>query len=257
MDSGKLMKKGIIHINHELDEVERAVLKLAEEMANTTQKVEYIALYHKATRELNYSKIEISNAINKLYRKKYIRVGSRLTRGRVLENPTRKKVYEYVEAHLGAHVRELLDELSVTPHILYWHLNMLENFEFMYHINFSKYVNYFPSAFDKSMVKPFLVLKNKNALRVFKRCLKIPFPDFKSLKNGLNLSPNVILYHLNNLIKFSVVVAYKINQTVVYGIKPEKVIPIKSYYNITDEQLQKIIEIQNQLVVKNVKKEAD
>ncbi len=251
------MKKGIIHINHELDEVERAVLKLAEEMANTTQKIEYIVLYYKATRELNYSKIEISNAINKLYLKKYIRVGSRLTRSRVLENPTRKKVYEYIISHLGPHVRELRNKLSMTPHILYWHLNMLENFKFVYHINFLNYVNYFPSTFDISNVKPFLVLKNKNASRVFKRCLENPFPDFESLKNGLNLSPNVILYHLNNLIKFSVVVAYKINQTVVYGIKPEKVTPIKSYYNITDEQLQKIIEIQNQLVVKNVNEEAD
>lgn len=234
-----------MEFEYELGEVERAVLNLAEKMANMTQKIEYEALFFKASRELHYSKIEVSNAINILYLKKHIRVGSRLTRGRVLENPTREKIYEYIVTHIGAHVREMGDKLSITPHLLYWHLTMLENFEYIYRVKFSKYVNFFPSNFSETYVFPFLVLKNKNALRIFRTILKNPLIDFEALQDGLNLQKSVISYHLDNLKKHELVFTKIINEITLYGINYDKIAPIKTFYNISDEKIKHSSNMQN------------
>ena len=204
----------------------------------------YKSLYYKAKRELNYSKIEISNAINQLYLKKYIVVGSRLTRNQVLQNATRKKVYDYLRLHIGAHIREIREKLSITPHVLNWHLNMLENFEYIYRIKFLKYVNFFPTNFNKNDVFSFLVLKNKNSLQIFKIILKNPFIRFESLKNNLNLQKSIISYHLDNLIKYELVFTQQTNNTVFYGINHDKIVSIKSFYNFSDEEIQKSIKKQ-------------
>ncbi|NVM31032.1 MAG: hypothetical protein HWN65_19480 [Candidatus Helarchaeota archaeon] len=242
---------GELDVIYKLDEVEKAVLNIAEEMSKEVQKIKYGSLYYKAKRVLNYSKIEISNAINKLYLKKYIVVGSRLTKDQILQNQTRKRVYEYIVAHIGAHIREIRDNLSITPHILNWHLNMLENFNYTFRIKFLKYVTFFPSTFDRTAAVPFLALKNENSFRIFKKCLENPLVDFESLRAGLNLQPNVIFYHLNNLIKFDVIFAHKINQTVVYGIKLEKITPIKTFYDLSDEEIENAIRLQNIMTEKS------
>ena len=233
-----------MEFEYELGEVESAILNLAEELAEITQKIEYEALFYKAVRELTYSKIEISNALNKLYLKKFIRVGSRLTKSRVLENLGRKKIYDYTSSHPGAHLRELADRLSITPNLLYWHLNMLENFEYIYRVKFLNYVNFFPSSFSKNHVFPFLVLKNKNALRIFTKILKNPLIDFETLRDGLSIQKSVISYHLENLFKFNLVFEQKFSEKVLYGINHDETAAIKIFYNLSDEILQNSIEIQ-------------
>lgn len=233
------MKIGVtLEAEYELDEIEKAVLNVAEELSKLPQRIEYKSLYYKAKRALKYSKIDIGNAIHKLYLKKYIIVGSRLTKKEVLLNPARKKIYEYIESHVGAHIREIREKLSTTPHILGWHLSVLESFNFIYRVNFLKYVNFFPVNFDRKHAFAFLVLKNENSLQIFKKILETPLVDIETFVKDFELQKNVILYHLDNLLKFELLFTCDLEGKVVYGINHAKIMPIKAFYNLSEEEIQ-------------------
>jgi len=233
------MKIGMaVEAEYELDAIEKAVLNIAEELSNQPQRIEYKTLYYKAKRALNYSKIDISNAIHKLYLKKYIITGSRLTKTEVLLNPARNKIYEYITSHIGAHVREIREKVSITPHILDWHLGILESFDYIYRVNFLKYVNFFVVNFDRKHTFAFLVLKNENALQIFKEILATPGIDIETLVKDVKLQRNVILYHLDNLLKFDLLFTYELEGNVVYGINYTNVRPIRTFYNLSEEVIQ-------------------
>ncbi|MDD1777290.1 MAG: hypothetical protein LUQ65_03905 [Candidatus Helarchaeota archaeon] len=233
------MKIGMaVEAEYELDAIEKAVLNIAEDLSNQPQRIEYKTLYYKAKRALNYSKIDISNAIHKLYLKKYIIAGSQLTKTEVLLNPARNRVYEYIVSHIGAHVREIREKVAITPHILGWHLGILESFDYIYRVNFLKYVNFFPMNFDRKHAFAFLVLKNENSLQIFKRILATPGVDIETLVKDIKLQRNVILYHLDNLLKFDLLFTFELEGNVVYGINHANVMPIGTFYNLSEEEIQ-------------------
>ena len=227
-----------VEAEYELDAIEEAVLNIAEELSSQPQRIEYKTLYYKAKRALNYSKIDISNAIHKLYLKKYIIAGSRLTKTEVLLNPARNRVYEYILSHIGAHVREIREKVSITPHILEWHLGILESFDYIYRVNFLKYVNLFPVNFDRKHAFTLLVLKNENSLQIFKKILATPGVDVETLMKDIKLQRNVILYHLDNLLKFNLIFTFEVEGNVVYGINHADVRPIRAFYNLSEEEIQ-------------------
>jgi predicted transcriptional regulator len=233
------MKIGVaLEAEYELDEIEKAVLNIAEELSKLPQRIEYRGLYYRAKRALNYSRIDISNAIHKLYLKKYIIVGSCLTKTEVLQNPARNRIYEYIVSHIGAHVREIREKVSITPHILDWHLSILESFDYIYRVSFLKYVTFFPIDFDKNYTFAFLVLKNENALQIFKKILDSPLIKVETLVKDVKLQKNIILYHLDNLLKFGLLCAHEVDGEVVYGINHANIMPIKAFYNLSEEEIQ-------------------
>jgi len=182
--------------------------------------------------------------------KKYIIAGSRLTKTEVLLNPARRRVYEYIVTQNGAHVREIREKVMITPHILDWHLGILESFDYVYRVNFLKYVNFFPVNFDRKHAFTFLVLKNENSLQIFKEILETPGVDIETLVKDVKLQRNVILYHLDNLLKFDLIFTHDLEGKVVYGINHANIRPIKAYYNLSEEEIQNSVIIQQNMTDK-------
>ena len=64
----------------------------------------------------------------KLIREHVIVPGSKLTIYNLLENDTRKSLFNHVNKYPGTHLRELMEKLNLTSSSTMWHINMLIRF---------------------------------------------------------------------------------------------------------------------------------
>ncbi|TXT65281.1 MAG: hypothetical protein BAJALOKI1v1_450011 [Promethearchaeota archaeon] len=117
-----LIEKEIIHtINSYLEE-------------NKTFKVKKIIPYINSQiskKGLNLNQNGIKSVLSKLLKKKLIVEGSKLTRHDILENSKRQAIYCFVEQNPGSISNVIMNEVQVSNYELYWHLKMLEKFDYI------------------------------------------------------------------------------------------------------------------------------
>ncbi|MHA1386558.1 MAG: hypothetical protein ACTSR3_22630, partial [Candidatus Helarchaeota archaeon] len=187
---------------------------------------------------LNYRNEEFSRGIYNLVLKKIIFSGKKITIKNILNNNKRSRILEFINQNPGAHLREIRKKLNLTPHITNWHLTVLKDFEFIYEFKYLKYKNFFPFNYKKGMEKPLLVLKNKNAVIIFKNIYSNPDLDLENIKSLCGLSSKIINYHFNNILSSKLIIPYEVQGKQYYKIDVNKLNYINQFLNLPlDEEI--------------------
>ncbi|MEX2680795.1 MAG: hypothetical protein Q6373_004295 [Candidatus Sigynarchaeota archaeon] len=94
----------------------------------------------------NATKQEVIEEIDRLEREKIFFDGKALTVDAVLENPTRKEIFEIVSTSPGINFTRLRNTTGKGNHLLAWHLAVLEKFGFIRSAPIDGSLAYFPKA---------------------------------------------------------------------------------------------------------------
>ncbi|MHA1381745.1 MAG: winged helix-turn-helix transcriptional regulator [Candidatus Helarchaeota archaeon] len=226
-----------------LNQIEGEILKIAEQLIKNNKILDLKKLQNTAKKKLGYLKEEISQAIYSLIMKKLLFPRKKLTISNVLVNKKREKILNYIYNFPGAHLREIRNVLNLNPKVTNWHLKVLEDFEFIYRKKYLNYRVFFPSDFPKGYEEPLLSLRNDNALLIFTNIVNHPKLNFEQLKSMIDLSPNTIKYHLENMISSGIISSYEEYGNHYFKINSVNFSQIQKYYTIEKVEEEKPQEI--------------
>ncbi len=229
----------------QLSMLEQNLLAIANKLALAKKTITLETLHNKARKELGESSATISKVIYDLISKKYLVIGSKMTKTQVLLNEKRNKLHEYINKNPGCHLSELKRYMNIKGQLINWHLSILEKFDFIFSIRYLKYLTFFPKDFDRDYIIPYLSLKNENSYKIFSNLWEKPALNQSNLKSLVPMELPTIKYHINKLIESKVVLIQEIQDTPHYLINPEVLLPLQKFFNYKVEDLEDFIKFQN------------
>jgi len=131
----------------------------------------------------------------------------------VLTNETRERIYNYICTHEGAHFREIINHFKLGPFEGTWHLQVLEDFEFIVSRRYKHYKIFYPLIAGKviPLRDPRLVLKSKTAKAIVRFILKNPGAYQNLIAKQLGKSSGAIRYNMKKLVDAKIINIMKEN----------------------------------------------
>ena len=208
-----------------LEEHEEIVFETIQDYLNKKRVFYMDKLIPYLSLKLGRSKTNISNeGIQKilisLVKKNMIIEGTTLTKNDVLMNSTRKKIYDYLKENPGKYINRIAKELEIGNKVVFWHLNILEKFNFIKKIIVDNHVIYFDSNINlRDSNKLYLISKEK-CKRIINYLKINNFGITKShLSRDLNIHRNTIEKYVNSLEEFNIITKTKRSNQVLYFIE--------------------------------------
>ncbi|MHA1379870.1 MAG: hypothetical protein ACTSRG_15990 [Candidatus Helarchaeota archaeon] len=206
----------------DLELIDRYILEIASRIRDKKRTIELDELFKECISQLSYSEQEILNSINKLYRKKWLIEGYRLTKETLLNNDTRRRIYEYIKENPGAHNRKIRSALNLGAYMAFRHLKYLEIFGFIRRKKFMNKKAYFLVDSDVSQDEKILILKNERTKIIFDQLNAYGRIRLFELEKELNLTHGQIQPHLKKLLDYGLIDIIKENNILYYIPKIEK-----------------------------------
>lgn len=119
---------------------------------------------------------------------------TRLARDEILENGTREALYGHIEAHPGAHLRGLKEELGLHHGTLLHHLQVLEQQRYVKSVRDGMYRRYYVTG-----AAPRVEGADPTAEEVHRRVVAAPGITNREIADALGKRPSLIHYHLARL----------------------------------------------------------
>lgn len=205
----------------ELEKIDIYILEIASKISPHKRIIEIEELYKTSISQLLYSKDEIMQSIKKLYLKKYLIEGFRLTKDTLLNNEKRKQIFNYVKKNPGTHNREIREALNLGAYSVYRNLKYLEEFGFIRSKKFMNKVTYFLLDTDESKDKLIIVLKNERRKIIFEIISNFEKVQLNELEKTLNLEHGNIQPHLKILLEYNLIDVINENNIIYYVPKIE------------------------------------
>ena len=83
----------------------------------------------------------IIKIVNSLIQQNIIVEGSKLTREEILLNEKRNKIYNYIVNNPGVYYYNIMKSLSISSHVVIWHLNILQELNYIRKTTIDKNTN--------------------------------------------------------------------------------------------------------------------
>ena len=113
--------------------------------------------------DINLSKKGISEVLNSLIEMNIIVEGSKLIKTDILLNPNRKKIHDYVLRNPGEHFMEIVRHVKLSNYLVKWHLDMLEQFNFIKKEKIENYIVYYDFNFkSEDIIKTHFLSRTKS-----------------------------------------------------------------------------------------------
>ncbi len=228
--------------NPKSNQIDSEILKIAEEIVSNNQVIKIDKLYNLAKKKLNYSNDDLNLAIYNLILNKSIIPEKKLIKKDILSNARRKLIYEYITENPGTHLREIRDKLDLNPHVASIHLKALEGFDFIYQKKYQKYSVFFPIYFSPEDEEPLLALKHEKAQKIFIKIYELKEATIDQIKEGEDIAPKMIGYHLVKLIESEIITNINKNGQDFYKVNENKFNKIKKYLKLELREKEKPIE---------------
>jgi predicted transcriptional regulator len=229
-----------------LSGTEWKILDVASKLAAASKLITTESLYRLAKQSLADSKEEISAAIYDLVIKKYIVIGSKITKNQVLLNEKRFRIHEYISQNPGCHLNEIKAFINLKGQLVKWHLAILEKFDFVFSVTYLKYLAFFPKEFDRTLIVPYLTLKNANANAIFSTLWANPGLTLSDLRPLISLDLPTLKYHLQKLVESKVIEIQEVNQHSHYFLNSEILKILQKSLNISDDELENLFNYQKE-----------
>ncbi|MFW9828118.1 MAG: hypothetical protein ACFFEY_11025 [Candidatus Thorarchaeota archaeon] len=212
---------------------ERLVLEIVQDYLSNNRQfdiddlIPYINFrLRRTSNNINYQGIRL--ILNSLVKKNFLIEGSKLTSEDILNNKTRRIIYEYIVKNPGAYFTKIVKNLGISNHVVVWHLNILIKFHFIKKKIVEKHEIYFDSevSFQIAKLNFFFSLKKSKLIIRFLKSNNIGISKTK-LSKTLNMHLNTVSKYLHNLVKINLITEEKIDNQVLYFLK-EELLPKKN-----------------------------
>ncbi|MBS7288653.1 MAG: helix-turn-helix domain-containing protein [Candidatus Freyarchaeota archaeon] len=123
-----------------------------------------------------------------------------------LEHPVRQEVYRWVCENPGAYFFEIANQLSIPTGTLAWHLRVLEAEGLLEKIKFGGRVIFYPKYLrDAKLEKALLLLRNKNARKIFDIIAANPGISQSDIVERFGLHHDTVRWHIKRMVKAGLV----------------------------------------------------
>jgi DNA-binding transcriptional ArsR family regulator len=128
-------------------------------------------------------------------------LASRLTRSEILENDTRKQIYEAIQEEPGINLRGLADEVDVAWGTLLHHLKKLEDAHLVKSERYGKYRRFFQngSTYSEEEQERLAALSTPSTARVAEYILENPGANQSEIGDEIGVTASTILFHVKRL----------------------------------------------------------
>jgi len=237
-----------------LTEIEKDVLSVANEIIKKkkfepkfeTDRIEKMSpmveeIYSKCIAKFNiqkgYEKQAIFNALLSLERKKWIITNQRITRDMILKNPIKRKILAFIEKYPGIHARDprIEQELQITRIPFLKHISSLEAFGFIRSCRIGGTLNFFPADLPNHFDELAVIFQNEIVVKIIQLLFENPNMTLVELANEIGVYHRAIQYHIDNLIKFNVLINIQDNDEL-----PEEITKYdgrRNYYEVNKDLL--------------------
>jgi predicted transcriptional regulator len=125
---------------------------------------------------------------------------------KVLELEARKRIYDFVVASPGTHLREIQRQIALPLGTVEYHLKYLVEREMLVEKSDGNYKRYYPVGVYGSVDRQLLsLLRQEVPRRIVMKLLLNPGMNFKVLSEGFPVSASTLSYHLSKLVDGEVV----------------------------------------------------
>jgi predicted transcriptional regulator len=181
--------------------------------------VPYINYYLRRTsNKLNYQGIK--SILHSLVRKGFLVEGSKLTKEDILNNETRKIIYECIVNNPGVYFTKIVKELGISNHVGVWHLSMLIKFNFIKKRIVNRHEIYFDSkvSFLEAKFRFYLSFEKSKMIIDYLRSNNTGITKTK-LSKALKMHLNTLSKYLNILVKITLINEEKIDNQILYFLE--------------------------------------
>jgi len=187
-----------------LNEADTVILELTKEYLSKKtffsikDIIDYINNRVKMNPNINRNKIEI--ILKSLIKKKEIIPGTKLMKNNIIDNQTRKKIFNHIKRNPAVNINEVMKQLEIGSNQALWHLSALEKFQFIRSKKIGNRRVFFVMDSNPELDDIYYYLSVEivqeilNLMNDAKESLKIT-----DIANSLNKNHNVIKKYLNKL----------------------------------------------------------
>lgn len=210
-------------------ENQRIIYEIAKEYIRKNPHFTINEIFSFAKRVSKLSADEIMKILNNFIKKKVIIPGSRLTRDSLLQNETRKRIYDYISDNPGTNFTQMITYIDIGPYAGRWHLEMLKRFGFIREQNFAKYKIYYREDFPKDKELIIFTLRNPKIFKIYSVLKNQPLKP-NDLSVILDFPYSTTQYQLKKLQQNKLV---KVNPDNMYSINTELFYFLQQYFDFT------------------------
>ncbi len=172
----------------ELTPLQKRIMELAYEYMERHYLLSVESLRQEARRRCtDVSKREVDMTIDDLVFHRKLVDGKARTREQLLENENRHILYQMVQKEPGVHISKLKEMAGMNFRSVQWHLNSLEEFQFVRSVNFGKIKVYFDFVLDKTHDLLHFYLHKDGCMSIFKYLLVYPECQLSDLAERLGM----------------------------------------------------------------------
>ncbi|UCC18973.1 MAG: winged helix-turn-helix transcriptional regulator [Promethearchaeota archaeon] len=165
--------------------------------------------------DLNYRAIE--EILRSLVKKKIIREGTKLSRNEILNNETRKKIYEFIIKNPGAYFNRIAREVELNKAVIIWHINILEKFAFIKREEFENHEIFFEIDINENNNRFRFITSKEKSKKIINFLKQYDYGITKThLSAELGMHHNTISKYLRILEEFNVVIKKKTYKKTLY-----------------------------------------
>jgi len=194
----------------------KKVIGIAEEIMSQNKVLSIETLYNRAKKRLKFPKNGLLSIIQLLLDKKILIEGSKFSKGTILKNQCRKRLYNFIMNYPGVHFsilrkRVLCDDLGNVGSSgqLIWHLEMLLRFNSIKKTKVGNYTIFIPFDMDEEVGKQCFLIRdniNKKILNLLINQNSIKKSDVYKL---INEKREIVYYRLKNLMEQELILPLK------------------------------------------------
>ncbi|NVM03123.1 MAG: hypothetical protein HWN67_12345 [Candidatus Helarchaeota archaeon] len=217
--------------------IEESLLKFAEKLMKKGP-LNLQELYWLSINKLKLNAYEISQAIYQLIMKNYIAKKTIITDDNILESDKRKKIAIYISNFPGTSLKEIQNQLNITPQQAAYHLKMLEDFDYIKKSKINLKFWYFASKINPEFHESIIMLKNQDIFKVLELILLNPNSELITLSTKTpSLSAKVFNDILQKLKELDLITEMKGKKTKRYKGNIKKVGPLFEILKIPKSKL--------------------
>jgi len=220
---GLTILRGFIHnMEIELVEDEKIILSIVHDYLNKNRQFTFEEILPYINSRIRLSSININNEgvrmiLMSLTNKKLIVEGSKLTKGEILNNKKRRKIYDFIIKNPGTYFNRIVHELNYSNHIVVWHLSMLLKFDFISKEILENHEIYYDATteFENISSKYFTTKEKSQKIINFMKKDNLGITK-TNLSQELSMHMNTLAKYLNLLEKYGLIVKKKIDNKYLY-----------------------------------------
>ncbi|MHA1341289.1 MAG: hypothetical protein ACTSRZ_15000 [Promethearchaeota archaeon] len=191
--------------NHLLEQL----MEICKEIYYKNKKLSYNSIINKSLKSLNISKLEIEKLIHILIEQGRIVPNSYLIKDNILENSTRKKIYQLLLLYPALSINQFKEILEIGSNMVIWNLKKLLDFKIINDLRIGRFHIFYLFSTSEELAKFYFLINRKKAIKKIFELLIIKPHNSKEILVKINSNLNSIKNFLSKFIELNIIKEHK------------------------------------------------